>query len=132
MDAVTADLSQDIANTPTGTGEFVGHETRRTHTVLVNSSTAVALHPTIAALNDVKVASPLIVLDHGRSLWSSMIASFGIAMILAYNDARAASTPHFSARPSAVNIVSETGRPVGHRCIRRPAMTILCRIAASR
>ena len=54
MDAVSADLSQDIANTPTGTGEFVGHETRRTHTVLVNSSTAggLALHPTIAALND--------------------------------------------------------------------------------
>ena len=54
MDAVTADLSQDIANTPTGTGEFVGHETRRTHTVLVNSSAAggLALHPTIAALND--------------------------------------------------------------------------------
>ena len=53
MDAVTADLSQDIANTPTGAGEFVGHETRRTHTVLVNSSAAggLALHPTIAALN---------------------------------------------------------------------------------
>ena len=54
MDAVTADLSQDIANTPTGAGEFVGHETRRTHTVLVNSSAAggLALHPTIAVLND--------------------------------------------------------------------------------
>ena len=54
MDAVSADLSQDIASTPTGAGEFVGHETRRTHTVLVNSSAAggLALHPTIAALND--------------------------------------------------------------------------------
>ena len=54
MDAVTADLSQDIANTPTGAGEFVGHKTTRTHTVLVNSAAAgrLALHPTIVALND--------------------------------------------------------------------------------
>ena len=52
--AVAADLAPDIAATPTGTGEFVGHETRRTHTVLVNSPTAgaLALHPAIAALND--------------------------------------------------------------------------------
>ena len=67
MDAVTADLSQDIANTPTGTGEFVGHETRRTHTVLVNSSTAggLALHPTIAALNDAVLAR---ISHHGHGL----------------------------------------------------------------
>ena len=51
---VAADLAQDIADTPTGTGEFVGHKTKRTHTVLVNSLTAgdLALHPAIAALND--------------------------------------------------------------------------------
>ena len=53
MDAVTADLAPDIAATPIGTGEFVGHETRRTHTVLVNSPSAgaLALHPAIEALN---------------------------------------------------------------------------------
>ena len=52
MDAVAADLAPDIAGTPTGTGEFVGHQTRRTHTVLVNSPRAgqLALHPAIAAL----------------------------------------------------------------------------------
>ena len=54
MDAVAADLAPDIAATPTGTGEFVGHKTRRTHTVLVNSPAAgrLALHPAIEALND--------------------------------------------------------------------------------
>ena len=54
MDAVAADLAPDIAATPTGTGEFVGHKTTRTHTVLVNSRAAgdLALHPVIAALND--------------------------------------------------------------------------------
>ena len=54
MDAVATDLKPDIARTPTGTGEFVGHKTTRTHTVLVNSRAAgdLALHPAIAALND--------------------------------------------------------------------------------
>ncbi len=54
MDAVAADLAPDIARTPTGTGEFVGHKTTRTHTVLVNSRAAgtLALHPAIATLND--------------------------------------------------------------------------------
>ena len=54
MDAVAADLAPDIAATPTGTGEFVGHKTRRTHTVLVNSPTAgdLALHPAVEAIND--------------------------------------------------------------------------------
>ena len=54
MDAVAADLASDIASTPTGTGEFVGHKTKRTHTVLVNSPAAgdLALHPAVAALND--------------------------------------------------------------------------------
>ena len=54
VDAVATDLAPDIARTPTGTGEFVGHKTRRTHTVLVNSPTAgaLALHPAIEALND--------------------------------------------------------------------------------
>ena len=54
MDAVSSDLAQDIAGTPTGTGEFVGHKTKRTHTVLVNSPAAgaLALHPVIEALND--------------------------------------------------------------------------------
>ncbi|MDE0387877.1 MAG: phytanoyl-CoA dioxygenase family protein [Rhodospirillales bacterium] len=54
VDAVAADLAPDIAATPTGTGEFVGHHTRRTHTVLVNSPTAgaLALHPAVATLND--------------------------------------------------------------------------------
>ena len=52
MDAVAADLARDIAQTPTGTGEFVGHKTRRTHTVLVNSQAAgrLALHPVIETL----------------------------------------------------------------------------------
>ena len=54
VDAVATDLAPDIARTPTGAGEFVGHKTRRTHTVLVNSPTAgaLALHPAIEALND--------------------------------------------------------------------------------
>ena len=54
VDAVAADLAPDIAATPTGTGEFVGHYTRRTHTVLVNSPTAgaLALHPAVATIND--------------------------------------------------------------------------------
>ena len=54
MDAVAADLAPDIARTPTGAGEFVGHKTRRTHTVLVSSPAAgaLALHPAIAALTD--------------------------------------------------------------------------------
>ena len=52
MDAVAADLARDIAQTPTGTGEFVGHKTRRTHTVLVNSQAAgrLALDPAIETL----------------------------------------------------------------------------------
>ncbi len=50
MDAAEAELGPDIEHTATGTGEFVGHRTKRTHTVFLTSPTArtLVLHPTIA------------------------------------------------------------------------------------
>ncbi|MBO68330.1 MAG: phytanoyl-CoA dioxygenase [Acidiferrobacteraceae bacterium] len=75
IEAIRTDLQEDIENTPFGAGDFVGQQTRRTHTVLANSRSAglLALQPCVMSVLQ-KILGPFC---NKFQLSSSVVISLG-------------------------------------------------------